>query len=192
MTISPQLWSFTEKHQRYFKFNECLAAGGQSGCESQIIRTHIVPRSELKHIAQDGHVVAVPTSLLAIMKMQRTGLKAKEIGVGEFSTMNCFCAGHDNDTPLVFSPRAARAAALWDNRCRILSAQQPAGVGGIRVFHVLQALPVRRRAMRKKSRLLSCRYSIRVCSLQFCTWHMKVPVSLFIVTKRGFRRAPAT
>ena len=110
MTIPPQLWSFTEKHQRFFKFKECLAAGGQSGCEGQIIRAHIIPRSQLKQIAQDGHVVAVPTPLLAIMKMQRTGFEAKEIGVGEFSTMNCFCAGHDKalfapveDAPLVFS-----------------------------------------------------------------------------------------
>ncbi|MBB4427855.1 hypothetical protein GGD66_006438 [Bradyrhizobium sp. CIR48] len=110
MTIPPQLWSFTEKHQRFFKFKECLAAGDQSPCEGQIVRAHIIPRSQLKQIAQDGHVVAVPTSLLAIMKMQRIGFEAKEIGVGEFSTMNCFCAGHDKalfapveDAPLVFS-----------------------------------------------------------------------------------------
>lgn len=42
--------------------------------------------------------------------MQQTGFEAKEIGVGEFSTMNCFCASHDKalfapveDAPLVFS-----------------------------------------------------------------------------------------
>jgi quinol monooxygenase YgiN len=42
--------------------------------------------------------------------MQRTGFEAKEIGVGEFSTMNCFCAGHDKaffapieDASLTFS-----------------------------------------------------------------------------------------
>lgn len=110
MTIPPQLWSFTEKHQGFFKFKECLAAGDQSPCEGQIVRAHIIPRSQLKQIAQDGHVVAIPTSLLAIMKMQRTGFEADEIGVGEFSTMNCFCASHDKalfapveDAPLVFS-----------------------------------------------------------------------------------------
>jgi hypothetical protein len=92
------------------KFKECLAASDQSPCEGQIIRAHIIPRSQLKQIAQNGHIVAVPTSLLAIMKMQRTRFEAKEIGVGEFSTMNCFCAGHDKllfapveDAPLVFS-----------------------------------------------------------------------------------------
>ena len=44
------------------------------------------------------------------MRMQRTKFEAKEIGVGEFSTMNCFCADHDKilfapieDAPLAFS-----------------------------------------------------------------------------------------
>ncbi|MCP3446169.1 hypothetical protein [Bradyrhizobium sp. CCGUVB14] len=110
MTIPPQLWSFTEKHQCFFKFKECLAAD-QSPCGGQIVRAHIISRSQLKQIARDGHVVAVPTSLLAIMKMQRTEFEAKEIGVGDFSTMNCFCAAHDKalfapieDAPLVCSP----------------------------------------------------------------------------------------
>lgn len=137
MPISPQLWSFTEKHQRFFKFKECLAAGDRSRCEGQIIRAHIIPRSQLKQIAQDGHIVAVPTSLLAIMKMQRTGFEAKEIGVGEFSTMNCFCAGHDKglfapveDAPLVFSPEQlallhyrAIAAELYQRNSQLESAE---------------------------------------------------------------------
>ena len=44
------------------------------------------------------------------MRMQRTEFEAKEIGVGEFSTMNCFCADHDKTlfapiegAPLAFS-----------------------------------------------------------------------------------------
>jgi hypothetical protein len=44
------------------------------------------------------------------MRMQRTEFETKEIGVGEFSTMNCFCADHDKalfapieDAPLAFS-----------------------------------------------------------------------------------------
>jgi hypothetical protein len=111
MSIPPKVWSFAEGHQRFFKFKECLAAGDQSPCEGKIVRAHIIPRSQLKQFARNGHIVAVPTSLLAIMKMQRTGFEAKEIGVGEFSTMNCFCAGHDKalfapveDAPLIFSP----------------------------------------------------------------------------------------
>jgi hypothetical protein len=111
MSIPPEAWSFAERHQRLFKFKECLGAGDQSPCEGQIVRAHIIPRSQLKQIAQDGHIVAVPISLPAIMKMQRTGFEAKEMGVGEFSTMNCFCAGHDKalfapveDAPLMFAP----------------------------------------------------------------------------------------
>ncbi|WP_439365963.1 hypothetical protein ACNJYD_08515 [Bradyrhizobium sp. DASA03005] len=37
-----------------------------------------------RRIAQDGHLVAVPTSLLVIMKVQRTGFEAKVIGAGKF------------------------------------------------------------------------------------------------------------
>jgi DICT domain-containing protein len=110
MSIPPQLWSFTERHQRFFEAKECLAASDRSPCGGRIVRAHIIPRSQLRQIAQRGHIVAVPTSLLAVMKMQQTEFEAKEIGVGEFSTMNCFCAGHDKilfapieDAPLVFS-----------------------------------------------------------------------------------------
>jgi hypothetical protein len=109
MPIQPELWSFTEKHQRFFKAKECLAAD-HSRCSGPIVRAHIIARSQLKQIARKGHVVAVPNSLLAVMRMQRTGFEAEEIGVGEFSTMNCFCAGHDKtlfapieDASLTFS-----------------------------------------------------------------------------------------
>ncbi|MDH2342757.1 hypothetical protein [Bradyrhizobium sp. SSUT77] len=94
MPIPPQLWSFTERHQRFFEAKECLAAD-HSRCSGRIVRAHIIARSQLKQIARNGHVVAVPNSLLAVMRMQRTGFKVEEIGVGEFSTMNCFCADHD-------------------------------------------------------------------------------------------------
>jgi hypothetical protein len=137
MSILPQLWSFTERHQRFFKTKECLAACDQSPCGGQIVRAHIIPRSQLRQIAKNGHVVAVPTSLLAVMKMQRTTFEAKEIGVGEFSTMNCFCAGHDKslfapveDAPLVFSPEQltllhyrAIAAELYQRNNQLESAE---------------------------------------------------------------------
>lgn len=111
MTISPQMWSFTEGHQRFFEVKDCVAACDGSPCRGRIVRAHIIPRSQLRQIAQRGRIVAVPTSLPAIMKMQRTEFGAKEIGVGTFSTMNCFCANHDKalfapieDVPLNFSP----------------------------------------------------------------------------------------
>ena len=110
MSIPPQLCSFTERHRRFFKTKECLAACDHSLCGGRIIRAHIIPRCQLREIARRGHIVVVPTSLLAITRMQRTKFEAKEIGVGEFSTMNCFCADHDKtlfapieDAPLVFS-----------------------------------------------------------------------------------------
>ncbi|MGY8678539.1 hypothetical protein Q2941_12115 [Bradyrhizobium sp. UFLA05-153] len=71
------------------------------------------------------------------MKMQRTGFEAKEIGVSEFSTMNCFCAGHDKalfapieDVPLVFSPEQlallhyrAIAAEFYQRNSQLESAE---------------------------------------------------------------------
>lgn len=110
MSIPPQLWSFAERHQRLFKAKECLAARNHSPCGGRIVRAHIVPRFQLRQIARRGRIVAVPTSLLAVMRMQRTKFEAKEIGIGDFSTMNCFCADHDKalfapieDAPLTFS-----------------------------------------------------------------------------------------
>jgi hypothetical protein len=110
MLIPSQLWSLTERHQRFFEAKECLAASDRSACGGRIVRAHIIPRSQLRQIARRGHIIAVPTSLLAVMKMQQTQFEAKEIGVGGFSTMNCFCADHDKalfapieDTPLAFS-----------------------------------------------------------------------------------------
>ncbi len=86
MSIPPQLWSFTERHQRFFKTKQCLATYDHSPCGGQIVRAHII---------------AVPTSLLATMRMQRTKFEATKIGIGEFSTMNCFCADHDK---IIFAP----------------------------------------------------------------------------------------
>jgi hypothetical protein len=110
MSIPPQLWSFAATHQRFFETKECLAAR-DTPCAGRIVRAHIIPRSQLRQIAQRGHIVAVPTSLLAVMRMQQTRFEVKEIGVGEFSTMNCFCGGHDKiifapieDRPLTLSP----------------------------------------------------------------------------------------
>jgi|ERR1700733_2092133 hypothetical protein len=137
MPIPPHLWSFTERHQRFFKIKDCLAAGEQSPCEGQIVGAHIIPRSQLRHIAQAGHIVAVPTSLLSIMKMQRTGFEAKKVGVGEFSTMNCFCASHDKtlfapieDATLTFSPQQvallhyrAIAAEFYQRNSQLESAE---------------------------------------------------------------------
>jgi hypothetical protein len=117
MSIRPQLWSFTERHQRFFKTKECLAAYGHSPCGGRIVRAHIIPRSQLRQIARRGHIIAVPTSLLAIMRMQQTKFEAKEIGIGEFSTMNCFCAGHDK---IIFAPIEDAPLALSSEQLALL------------------------------------------------------------------------
>ena len=111
MSIPPHAWAFTKRHQRFFKAKECMATRAHSPCGGRIVRAHIIPRSQLRQIARSGHVVAVPTSLLALTRMQRTAFEVEEIGVGEYSTLNCFCAGHDKvlfapieDAPLTFAP----------------------------------------------------------------------------------------
>jgi hypothetical protein len=56
--------------------------------------------------------MAVPTSHAAIVRMRHSSFIAKRIGIGDFSTLNCFCAAHDKglfapieDEPLTFSPK---------------------------------------------------------------------------------------
>lgn len=110
MSIPPELWAFAERHHRFFKTKECIARATESPCRGPIVRAHIIPRAQLRQIASNGHILAVPSALPAVIKMQRIGFEVDEIGIGEFSTMNCFCAGHDKalfapieDVPLVFS-----------------------------------------------------------------------------------------
>jgi hypothetical protein len=103
-------WELATRHQRILGYKECLAEG--RGCAGKIVRAHVIPRSQLRQIASEGHIYAVPTRLTAVMRMQRTAFRAEKIGVGEFATLNCFCAKHDKslfapleDRPLKFSSR---------------------------------------------------------------------------------------
>ncbi|WP_092216336.1 hypothetical protein [Bradyrhizobium arachidis] len=105
------MYSFAARHKRFFKLKECLAENDQAFCSGQVVRAHIVSRSQLSQIARNGHVLAVPNETIAVMKMHRTGFEATEVGIGDFSTLNCFCAAHDKrlfapveDVPLTFSP----------------------------------------------------------------------------------------
>lgn len=111
MPIPPHMYSLTAKHKEFFKVKECLAEADQASCSGQIVRAHILSRSQLKLIAENGHVIAVPNEAIAVMRMQRTGFEVAEIGIGDFSTLNCFCAAHDKrlfapieDLPMTFSP----------------------------------------------------------------------------------------
>jgi hypothetical protein len=110
-TIPNATWAFTAKHQRILEYKQCLASSRENPCRGKIVRAHIIPRSQLRQIARGGHVYAVPTKLVDVMQMQHRSFVAKELGVGEFATLNCFCAKHDKalfapleDVPLTLSP----------------------------------------------------------------------------------------
>jgi hypothetical protein len=103
-------WAFTSRHQRILEYKQCLASNSGSPCAGKIARAHIIPRSQLRKIARDGHIYAVPTKLISVMQMQHGSFAAEALGVGEFSTLNCFCTKHDKllfapleDVPLTFS-----------------------------------------------------------------------------------------
>ena len=74
------------------------------------MHAHTVPRSQLLKIAIDGHVYSFAANPADLMRNEGK-LVMKKIGVNKFSTLNCFCAKHDNDLfapiedePLGFTP----------------------------------------------------------------------------------------
>jgi hypothetical protein len=87
-----------------------MAEASSDPCKSSIIQAHTIPRSQMKQIARNGHVYSGP-SIEDIVGSTEMPL-LKEVGIGKFSTLSCFCAKHDKlifadveDIPLVFSPR---------------------------------------------------------------------------------------
>jgi hypothetical protein len=111
--IRPASWQFAQNHQHILESKECMAGlhGGDT-CAGKIVRAHIIPRSQLLQISTQGRVHAVPTRLTAVMQMQHSAFEARNIGVRNFSVLNCFCARHDKvlfapleDKPLTFSPK---------------------------------------------------------------------------------------
>src|SRR4051812_74326 len=94
--IEPSQWEFLKRYQRALESSECLAKRfGADDCDGRIIRAHMIPRSQLMQIADEGHVHAVPTRFVPISQMKRSGFAAEDIGVRNFSTLQCFCARHD-------------------------------------------------------------------------------------------------
>jgi hypothetical protein len=111
MPSDPNFWSFASTFQRFLKHKLCLAENSSDPCNSPIVEAHTIPRSQLRKIAEGGHVYSFDNSL---SQLERSGGKIaiKKFGVGQFSVLNCFCRRHDNeifvdieDGPLVFSPR---------------------------------------------------------------------------------------
>lgn len=64
-------------------------------CQGKIIAAHTIPRSQLAKIAPDSHVYAV-AGTLADLARNDGNLTAKLYGIRNFSVLNCFCAGHDD------------------------------------------------------------------------------------------------
>jgi len=94
--ITPTQWSFLKRYQGILDSKECLSNRfGEDRCDGRIVRAHMIPRSQLIQIAEQGHVHAVPTRLSPIAQMKRSGFAAEDVGIGNFSTLQCFCARHD-------------------------------------------------------------------------------------------------
>jgi hypothetical protein len=110
-THPPEFWASVEAHDRLQKTKICLAEEENTFCASPIVKAHTIPRSQLRTIAQEGHVYSVSYSL-ADFHRKDGELKASKVGVNQFSVLNCFCAKHDKsifadleDQPLIYSPK---------------------------------------------------------------------------------------
>ncbi|WP_028134648.1 hypothetical protein [Bradyrhizobium japonicum] len=100
--ITPTQWSFLKRYQSALDSKECLSKRfGGGDCNGRIVHAHMIPRSQLLQIAEQGHVHAAPTRLSPIAQMKRSGFQAEDIGIGNFSTLQCFCARHDKS---LFAP----------------------------------------------------------------------------------------
>lgn len=111
MPSDSEFWTFASAFRRFLKRKLCLAEDPSDACNSPIIDAHTIPRSQLRKIAEQGHVHSFDSSPAQLAKSDGK-IAIKSFGVGQFSVLNCFCRRHDNaifvdveDVPLVFSPR---------------------------------------------------------------------------------------
>jgi hypothetical protein len=90
-------WTTVGVMKNIFEKKVCLAkTHSPNACEGKIISAHTIPHSQLRRIAIDGHVYAMAATPADIARNGGT-LSAKKHGIRDFSTLNCFCAGHDNN-----------------------------------------------------------------------------------------------
>ena len=107
--IPIEFWLRADAVDKLQKRKMCLATG-QGACDGPIIAAHTIPRSQLSHLATNGHVKAF--KYLAPDLAKNDGkLEIGDKGIGDFSVLNCFCRTHDaqlfapvENAPLVFSP----------------------------------------------------------------------------------------
>jgi hypothetical protein len=105
-----EYWANAAVQQKLCTTKMCMAASPADPCDSRIVHAHTVPRSQLQKIAVEGHVYSFADGPADLMRNQGE-IVAKKFGVNKFSTLNCFCAKHDNDLfapiedePLTFTP----------------------------------------------------------------------------------------
>lgn len=116
--ITPTQWSFLKRYQRALDSKECLSKRlGGVDCDGRIVHAHMIPRSQLMQIAEQGHVHAVPTRLTSIAQMKRSVFAAEDIGIGNFSTLQCFCARHDKT---LFAPLEDAALTFTHEQLTLL------------------------------------------------------------------------
>jgi hypothetical protein len=105
-----EYWANASVQQKLCTTKLCMAESLADPCDSRIVHAHTVPRSQLQKIAVDGHVYSFSAAPADLIRNEGK-IVAKKIGINKFSTLNCFCAKHDNDLfapiedePLAFTP----------------------------------------------------------------------------------------
>jgi len=72
----------------------CLAESKTDPCNSQIIQAHTIPKSQLRQIADNNHVVSANLSPDELIRKEGE-FGTRLFGIKQFSVLNCFCANHD-------------------------------------------------------------------------------------------------
>ena len=108
--IPLEFWDRAEIVDRLLKRKTCLASG-QGSCDGPVISAHTIPRSQLSHLATNGHVKAFKYRPADIAKNDGNP-EVGDKGIGDFSVLNCFCRTHDaklfapvENVPLLFDPQ---------------------------------------------------------------------------------------
>jgi hypothetical protein len=127
-------WEVAAAHRRFLKRKLCLAESEMDPCKSAIVEAHTIPRSQLKSIARNGHVYAGPSLEQMVSSVEMPLLR--EVGIGKFSTLSCFCARHDKqifsdveDIPLIFTPRRPRRDKVRDDVVQYIGIGWTSGFG---------------------------------------------------------------
>jgi hypothetical protein len=112
----PNFWAAAATLKRTQETKLCLAASNSDPCRDGIVAAHTIPRSQLRLIAENGHVYALAGSLPIFQKTEGK-LKIAKKGIGTFSVLHCFCGYHD---VTLFSPVENRLLTFTSEQIAIL------------------------------------------------------------------------